>query len=246
MDSTGHNTGGEHLPNGIDTIMGNPLSSTRPSFAPTTSRNSPNTTHLTSSTFRDNIARDPASCQPFAPPSTEPFVAPSLESIPPAPHVQWQYELPLPGGDIPQQQAQNLKRQTKPPQAQGFSAPSIQAPIPIRSQENPLEDGEFGRARKRLRDDQYKPPSDPAPVQQQSGQGSVAAVQNDNMMTLATAQLAQPRSAQIDNTGVRQPNSADAHSEDPFHGALQPEKDEIVRHIYEGNLDDERSADTAS
>ncbi|QRW13283.1 transmembrane protein [Ceratobasidium sp. AG-Ba] len=39
-------------------------------------------------------------------------------------------------------------------------------------------------------------------------------------------------------------SSADADSEEPLNGALQPEKDEIMRQIYEGNLDDERSADT--
>ncbi|QRW03519.1 hypothetical protein RhiLY_02518 [Ceratobasidium sp. AG-Ba] len=74
-------------------------------------------------------------------------------------------------------------------------------------------------------------------------------------MSSTTAQLAQPRDApsvtpyngrDTGTTGVRQPSSADADSEEPLNGALQPEKDEIMRQIYEGNLDDERSADTFS
>ncbi|KAG9124598.1 hypothetical protein FRC07_010993 [Ceratobasidium sp. 392] len=177
-------------------------------------------------------------------PTAQPFVAPPVNSIPPAPFVQWQPQPPVqpPHGQsiLPSQAAQSSNHGHRPPQAQGFSAPTIRGPIPVRSREDD-EDGEFGRGRKRLRGDQYKPNNDPAPTTRASVRTTSELARASAALAESTRGLAQPR----DPTGGSSSRTTTemTNADDALDGACQREQDEIMKNLYEGNLEDENSPD---
>ncbi|KAG9094252.1 hypothetical protein FS749_012809 [Ceratobasidium sp. UAMH 11750] len=199
--------------------------------------------------FGEHIAQHASTHQPFVAPSTSPFVVPPVESVPPAPSVQWQPNpppQPLHNQAVPRRPAQPSKSNCNPPQAQRFSAPAIKAPMPARSRETEDDDSEFGRARKRLRDDQFKPVEGPAPAAQSSVQASTSTANANAALAEATRQLAQPRDPANSSSGgpanTQQSNLGVANRDD-LEGVCQSEKDEIMRNLYEGNIEDENGPD---
>ncbi|KAG9095148.1 hypothetical protein FS749_010980 [Ceratobasidium sp. UAMH 11750] len=198
--------------------------------------------------FEEHIAQHASTHQPFAP-STPPFVVPPVESVPPAPSIQWQPDPPLQplhSQAVLPRQAQPPKSNCNPPQAQRFSAPAIKGPMPARSREAEDNDGESGRARKRLRGDQFKPVNDPAPIAQSSVPASTSMANANAALVEAARQLAQPRDPVNGASGgpanTQQSNAGTANHDD-LEGVCQPEKDEIMRNLYEGNIEDENSPD---
>ncbi|KAG8775947.1 hypothetical protein FRC12_001179 [Ceratobasidium sp. 428] len=182
-------------------------------------------------------------------PSAQPFVVPPVNSIPPAPFVQWQPQPPVqpPHGQPipPSQAAQSSNRGHRPPQAQAFSAPTIRGPIPVRSREDD-EDGEFGRGRKRLRGDQYKPNDDPAPTTRAPVRTTAEMARASAALAESTRGLAQPRDpigGSSSRTTVQPSNTEMADADDALDGACQREQDEIMKNLYEGNLEDENGPD---
>ncbi|KAG8705761.1 hypothetical protein FRC08_001462 [Ceratobasidium sp. 394] len=223
----------------------------------------PSQVPLPNRSFEEQIAQHALTHQPFYAPSASPFVPPSIESVPSAPFVQWHPDpppQPLHGQAVASQPAQPPKHHRNPPRADKFLVPAIKAPVPTRSREAE-DDGEFGRARKRLRDDQFKPTSDPPPTAQASSRTTDNTVmfvhlsawmrllkssqwaQTNAALAEATRQLAQPRDPVNGPSGgpahATQQSNGGAADRDDLEGACQQERDEIMRNLYEGNIEDE-------
>ncbi|KAG9123434.1 hypothetical protein FRC07_014951, partial [Ceratobasidium sp. 392] len=165
----------------------------------------------------------PQTAKPHAPQvPTSNSGAPSINSlIPPALSVQWwepQPPVQPPHGQpiSPSQAAQSSNHGLCPPQARGFSAPRIRGPVPLRSREDD-EDGEFGRS------------------------ACTSAALAESMRGLA--QPRDPIGGSSSWTNAQPSNTEMVDTNNALDGACQREQDEIMKNLYEGNLEDENSPD---